>query len=52
MRAELGADGWLKAWVDGRPLAPVHVGATAGYLGLATYNLLGACIRVATFEGG
>ena len=41
VRAELGADGWLKAWVDGRPLAPVQVGAKGGYLGLATYNILG-----------
>ena len=40
-RAALTADGMLAVWVDGRPLTPVHVGAQAGYLGLATYNLLG-----------
>jgi hypothetical protein len=40
-RAELGADGYLHIWVDGRPLRPVHVGVSPGYVGLASYNLLG-----------
>ena len=41
VRAVLGDDGLLFAWVDGRPLQPVQVGTTAGYLGLTTYNILG-----------
>ena len=41
VRATLGNDGLLFVWVDGRPLEPVQVGTAAGYLGLATYNILG-----------
>ena len=40
-RASLGSDGMLRVWVDGRPLLPVEVGLTSGYIGLASYNLLG-----------
>jgi hypothetical protein len=42
VNASLGSDGMLHLWVDGRPLVPVHVGTSTGYIGLATYNLLGA----------
>jgi hypothetical protein len=40
-RVELHADGLLHTWVDGRPLRPVMVGVAPGYVGLASYNLLG-----------
>ena len=40
-RVELHADGLLYTWVDGRPLQPVNVGVASGYVGLASYNLLG-----------
>ena len=40
-RVELHADGLLHTWVDGRPLRPVDVGVAPGYVGLASYNLLG-----------
>ena len=33
-----------EVWIDGRPLAPVGMSdgpATAGYVGLASYNILG-----------
>lgn len=40
-RVELHANGLLHTWVDGRPLQPVDVGMTPGYVGLASYNLLG-----------
>ena len=40
VRATLGSDGLLFAWIDGRPLQPVQVGTAAGYLGLTTYNIL------------
>ena len=43
VRAELDGTSTLRVWVDGRPLPPVALGPVGvhGYLGLATYNLLG-----------